>query len=123
MIDVSAARHIIHMVWLYRLPIIVGRRGVLYLLKRFLLAFAAPRGEGGETSTKFPLSHKFSGGILTLRFYGSPPCLSQGSSRLSLSTLGELFLETRGGNQRRDSNLPATETHLFILIGFSSSYI
>jgi hypothetical protein len=48
-----------------------------------------------------------------------------GNSRLSLSTLGEfiLFLETRGGNQRRDSNLPATETHLYFLIGFSSSYI
>jgi hypothetical protein len=43
----GAASHIIDMVWLYRLFIPMGRRGVFYLFIWFLSAFAAPRDRGG----------------------------------------------------------------------------
>jgi hypothetical protein len=46
----SAAWHKFDMVWLYWLPIPVGRRGVFYSFKWFLPAFAALR-EGGGMST------------------------------------------------------------------------
>ena len=42
----GAARNIIDMVWLYRSPILVGRKGVFYLFNWFLTAFAVPRGRG-----------------------------------------------------------------------------
>ncbi len=45
----GAARHIIDMVWLYRSPIPVGRRGIFsYLFKLFLPAFAVHTGRGGS---------------------------------------------------------------------------
>ncbi len=47
----SAPWHKVYMVWLNRLPIPVGRRGVIYSFKWFLPAFAALRGrweEGGS---------------------------------------------------------------------------
>jgi hypothetical protein len=47
----GAARHIIDMVWLYRSPIPVGRRVVLFTSSNDFSAFAAPRGRGGEVST------------------------------------------------------------------------
>ncbi len=47
----GAARHKIGMVWLYRSPVPVWRRGVLfYMFKLCLPAFAAPRGGGGGGS-------------------------------------------------------------------------
>jgi hypothetical protein len=42
----SAAIHIIVIGWLYRSPMPEGRRGVFYLFKLFLPAFAEPREEG-----------------------------------------------------------------------------
>jgi hypothetical protein len=45
----GAARHIIYMVvLLYRSPIPVGRRGIFYLFRWFLPAFAAPGGGEGQ---------------------------------------------------------------------------
>ncbi len=40
-------------VWLLRSPILVGRRGVFYLLKWFLPAFAAQKGGVGAVSTLY----------------------------------------------------------------------
>jgi hypothetical protein len=42
------------MVWLYRSPIPVGRRGVFYLFKFFLPAFAALRGGGSAPCGRDP---------------------------------------------------------------------
>jgi hypothetical protein len=42
----SAACPKFHMVWLYRSPFLVGRRGVISSFKLFLHAFATSRGRG-----------------------------------------------------------------------------
>ncbi len=44
----SAAWHKFDMVWLYRSPIPVGKKGVFYSLQFFLPAIAALRGRGGD---------------------------------------------------------------------------
>ncbi len=48
------------MVWLYRSPIPVGRRGVFYFLKWFLPTVVAPRGGGRGVSTLW-LNHRLFG--------------------------------------------------------------
>jgi hypothetical protein len=50
-IAARALLDIIDSVWLYRSPIPVGRRGVLYLFKWFLPAFAAPKVGGGGSQS------------------------------------------------------------------------
>jgi hypothetical protein len=57
----DAACHIIDMVWLYRSPIPVGRRGVFfYLLKWRLPAFAAPKKRGGGVPVCISLKNTLS---------------------------------------------------------------